>query len=161
MRGWRREAQAIRDFVLESCWSEDKATLVAYAGGDALDASVLLAGREGFFGDEDVRLATTVDAVRRELAVGPFVYRATDLRDREGAFVACSFWLVDALARLGREDEAAEVMGGICGAANELGLLSEEVDPGAGELLGNFPQALSHLALANAAVTLERSAVAA
>jgi GH15 family glucan-1,4-alpha-glucosidase len=124
-------------------------------GSQALDASVLLAGREGFFGVDRQRFATTVDAVRRELRAGRFLYRTSDSPGQEGAFLACSFWLVDALARIGHLEEAAEVMEVACGAGNELGLLSEEVDPESGDLLGNFPQALSHLALTNAAGTLQ------
>jgi GH15 family glucan-1,4-alpha-glucosidase len=150
---WRREAEAIRSFVLTSCWSVRKRTLVACADSDALDASVLLAGRHGFFARDADALAATVEAVCRELRVGPCVYRCSGSRELEGAFIPCSFWLMDALARLGRHDDAAEVMDGACAASNDLGLLSEEVDPDSGELLGNFPQALSHLALANAAVT--------
>jgi pentatricopeptide repeat protein len=96
-----------------------------------------------------------VDAVREELgAGGPLLYRYTGQRDQEGAFVACSFWLVEALAHLGRLKEAEEVLDGMLDRCNDLGLLSEEIDPGTGELLGNFPQALSHLSLIGAATAL-------
>lgn len=152
---WRAEAAAIREWTDEHCWSPAKRSYTFYAGTGDLDAAVLLAGRTGYLSGDDPRLAQTIDAVRRELADGPAVYRYTGSRAQEGAFVACSFWLTDALARAGRHAEAREIWDGITArAANDLGLLSEELDPATGELLGNLPQALSHLALISAAVRL-------
>jgi GH15 family glucan-1,4-alpha-glucosidase len=101
---------------------------------------------------ERERLDRTVDAIRERLAAAPgLIYRTTEHVGQEGAFVACSFWVVEALARLGRLDEAAETMEQVLPYASDLGLFSEEIDPESGELLGNFPQGLSHLALINAA----------
>src|SRR4030095_8649917 len=100
------------------------------------------------------RLCGSAEAIRRELGRGPFVrrYLAGDgLGDEEGAFVACSFWLVEAYARQGRPHEATELMEELLSHANDVGLFTEEIDAGSGELLGNLPQALSHLALINAA----------
>jgi GH15 family glucan-1,4-alpha-glucosidase len=152
---WRIERDRIRGWIEDHCWSRSKRSLTFYAGTDDLDAAVLLAARTGFWDGDDPRLATTVDAVREELgAGGPLLYRYTGQRDHEGAFVACSFWLVEALAHLGRLKEAEEVLDGMLDHCNDLGLLSEEIDPGTGELLGNFPQALSHLSLIGAATAL-------
>jgi GH15 family glucan-1,4-alpha-glucosidase len=147
---WRQEAEEVRAWVNQYCWSERKGAYTFYAGTDDLDAAVLLAGRTGF--DRGERLARTVDAVRAELAHGPAVYRYSGMEAEEGAFVACGFWVVNALAWLGRRDEARKHMDAAVGLANDVGLFSEEIDGQTGAFLGNLPQALSHLALINAAV---------
>lgn len=149
---WKAEAQAIRSWVEQHCWSTAKGSYSFYAGTDRLDAAVLLAGRTGF--DRGPRFSTTVDAVAGELSRGPIVFRFSGMEEEEGGFLACSFWLVEALALLGRIDQAACMMEGAIGLANDVGLLSEEIDPRSRALLGNVPQALSHLALINAAKTL-------
>ncbi len=149
---WRAEARSIADFVDTRCWSAERRSYVRSAGADELDAALLMGTFVGFHDEE--RAAATVDAVRRELAEGPFVWRylgEDGLRGDEGAFLACSFWLVRALARTGRPDEAGELMDELVGLANGVGLYAEEIDPASGEFLGNFPQALTHLALVTAA----------
>ncbi len=154
VESWRRQAAEIRRFVEERCWSEERGTYTAFSGGDELDAAVLLASISGYAGDDDPRMRRTIAALRSELADGPHLYRASWSIGREGAFVACSFWLADALARTGRGEEAAALMNELVAAGNDVGLLAEEIDPASGRQLGNFPQALSHLALVNAAVTI-------
>ena len=151
---WAAARAAIRDFVEERCWSPTKRSFTFHAETDELDAACLLAGRMGFASAE--QLEGTVAAVRAELTDGPFVWRYSGMREKESAFLACSFWLADALTRIGRLDEARQQIDGALGAMNDLGLMSEEYDPIAEELLGNFPQGLSHLSFVNAAVTWEQ-----
>lgn len=151
---WRDERDAVHAWVNRHCWSPAKRSYTFYAGSDDIDAATLLAGQIGF--DRGDRLAGTIAAVRHELADGPLIYRYTGMRGAEGAFLACSFWLVSALAVLGRHDEGAAQMTAAVAMSSDLGLLTEERDPATGELLGNVPQALSHLALINAAFALQR-----
>jgi GH15 family glucan-1,4-alpha-glucosidase len=154
---WRRERDRIRAFVETRCWSESRGSYTFYADTDDLDAAVLLAARTEFADPKGERMAGTITAIREELADGPFVYRYSGAQELEGAFLACSFWLVQALARAGRGDEAAELMDDVVALSNDVGLFSEQIDPGSRELLGNFPQALTHLSLVSAAFALERS----
>jgi GH15 family glucan-1,4-alpha-glucosidase len=151
---WRHERDRIHAWVDEHCWSPAKNSYTLHAGTDDLDAATLLAGRTGF--DRGERLAGTVEAIRTELGDGPLIYRYTGMTDEEGAFVACSFWMVVALAHLGQIDQATALMEAAVALANDVGLLSEQMDPTERTMLGNHPQGLSHLALINAATTLAR-----
>jgi GH15 family glucan-1,4-alpha-glucosidase len=155
---WRETSGAIRTFVEEHCWSAAKQAYVRSASSEDLDASVLLAVLFGYHDPRDPRLYSTVDAIRRELASGSHVrrYASRDgLDGEEGAFLTCSFWLVEALARQERRAEATELMDDLVGLANDVGLYAEEIDPATGAFLGNMPQALTHLALIRAALALE------
>ena len=154
---WRREADTIRDFVETRCFSEAKRSYVRAAGCEELDASLLLGVLFSYGDPEGGRWAATIDAVRRELATGPFVRRYTGedgLAGSEGAFLTCSFWLAEALARTGRLEEAIGLMDELVGLGNDVGLYAEEIEPATGALLGNMPQGLSHLALISAALAI-------
>ncbi|HET7353592.1 MAG TPA: glycoside hydrolase family 15 protein [Gaiellaceae bacterium] len=151
---WREQHDRLHTWIEESCWSDELSSYRGWAGAESLDAGVLRAVRMGYL--ERERLSRTVDTIRERLAAAPgLIYRTSEHVGQEGAFVACSFWTVEALARLGRVDEACETMEQILPYGNDLGLFSEEIDPGSGELLGNFPQGLSHLALVNAAGAIQ------
>ncbi|MER5390426.1 glycoside hydrolase family 15 protein [Saccharopolyspora sp. NPDC002686] len=160
-RAWRREQDAIEDFIETRCASEDQESYVRSAGAEEVDASVLLGLLRGYAGPQHPRMHGTIETVRRDLARGPFVQRYAGedgLRGTEGAFVACSFWLAEALARCGHVDEAAELMDQLVGLANDVSLYSEEIDPATGDFLGNMPQGLTHLALISAACAITEQA---
>lgn len=150
---WRSEAGRIREWVEEHGWSDERQSYVWYPGSDQLDASILLHAMSGF--DRGDRMSKTLDALRKELGRGPHLYRFSGAEQEEGAFVACSFWLVSALYLCGRHDEATELMDELVATVpNETGVMAEMIDPDTGDFLGNLPQALSHLALMNAAITI-------
>jgi GH15 family glucan-1,4-alpha-glucosidase len=155
---WRREASAVREFIEARCWSDRLGSYVRAAGMEELDASILTGALFGYGDVTRGRLAATVEAIRRDLGHGPFLYRylgEDGLSGQEGVFLTCSFWLVEALVHAGRTTEAADLMERLVGLANDVGLYSEEIDPQDGSFLGNFPQALTHLALIGAAVAFE------
>jgi GH15 family glucan-1,4-alpha-glucosidase len=151
---WQAEQQAIRQWIDAHCWSGAKRSYVGHAGSDTLDASLLLLARTGFLDGRDRRFTQTVRAIRAELAEGPLLYRFSGACEIEGAFVACSFWLIDALVRNGRAGQARKLWRELVPHVSDLGLLAEEIDPATGAFLGNLPQGLSHLALLNAAALL-------
>jgi GH15 family glucan-1,4-alpha-glucosidase len=146
---WVAERDRIAAWVNEHCWSPSKRSYTAYAGTDDLDAATLLAARTGF--ERGKRLAGTIAAIQAELQTGALVYRYTGADAEEGAFVACTFWLVNALVLNDQVDVARQLMDRAVLLANDVGLLAEQIDPSTGDMLGNFPQGISHLALINAA----------
>jgi GH15 family glucan-1,4-alpha-glucosidase len=146
---WTRARDDVRSFVESTLWSEERGSYLFKAGDDGLDCGTLLIPRRRFDDPRGPRMAGTLEAIQRELrATGPLYYRYSGMRQEENAFLACSFWMVEAH----RFDEAAELMDGVVGLGSELGLYSEEMDPSTKAMMGNFPQALTHLALINAAV---------
>ena len=149
---WRAEADQIKAWTDEHCWSSKKQSYTFYAGTDDLDASVLLGAPWGF--EKGDRMSRTIDAIRTELGAGSLLYRYTEMQHEEQAFIACSYWMVQALVVVGRRDEGESLMVELDDIASPLGLLSEMCTPGTGELVGNMPQALSHLTLINAATML-------
>ena len=152
---WRETADAIRAFVERECWSSTRRAYAMHAGNDRLDASVLRISRMNYLDARGARFNSTIDRIRTELSGGgPLLYRYSGQRQEEGAFVACSFWLVEALARAGRLDEARETMDELVTLANDVGLFAEEIDARTNDFLGNFPQGLSHLSLINAAAAI-------
>lgn len=136
---WRQEREDIRAWINQYCWSQTKQSYTFHSATEDLDAATLLVARTGFCAKGDPRLYSTVQ------------------QGKEGAFLACSGWLVEALHRIGRTEEATRLFDDFASRANDLGLYSEQIDPVGGELLGNLPQALTHLAVISAAAVLTQS----
>lgn len=160
---WRAIRDEIHDQVCRQGYDSERRTFTQSYGSQELDASVLLIPAVGFLPPDDERVVGTVEAVQRWLTRDGFVDRYSTgdeagsvdgLSGVEGAFLPCSFWLADALAGIGRTEEARALFGRLVALSNDLGLLSEEYDPIGKRLLGNFPQAFTHLALVNTAVLL-------
>jgi GH15 family glucan-1,4-alpha-glucosidase len=158
---WKEVKDEIKREVLDRGFNAKLGAFVSEYDGEELDASVLYASRVGFLDGDDPRLVSTIAAIRYQLGDDDLIYRyraeKTDdgLPGGEGAFLPCSFWLVEALAIANRYDEAEALFRKLLGRANDVGLLSEEASPG-GALLGNFPQALTHIGLLNAAHCLAK-----
>lgn len=156
---WERERDAIRQFVEQRLWSDSKRSYLQKADSEGLDCGMLLAARRGFCDPRGERMAGTIQAIQRELgAGGGLLYRYSGMQEQENCFLACSFWMAEALALANRVDEAADWLDRLVGLASDVGLYSEEMTAGADELRGNFPQALTHLSLINAAVAFGRAA---
>jgi len=157
---WAQRASALHKEIWARGYDADLASFTRAYGSHSLDASCLLIGLVGFLPPRDPRLVGTLEAIRGRLSVGAFVWRYdTEIEQDgkaggEGAFLACSFWLADNLILIGRQDEAAAIFEKVVGVANDVGLRSEEYDVSARRFLGNFPQALTHLALVHTAFNL-------
>ncbi len=158
---WRETRRQIRSEIEERGFDADRQTFTQSYGSPALDASLLLIPQVGFLPPTDPRVAGTIDAVEQELSMNDHLlyrYRPDQIDDGlsggEGAFLLCSFWMVDALAMSGRKDEARRRFEALLSLRNDVGLLAEEYDPVADRMLGNFPQAFSHLGLIASAYNL-------
>lgn len=162
---WKAARDEIQLAVTGEGWNPKVGAFTQYFGGDTLDASTLMMPIVGFLPADDPRIVATIDAIASRLTdERGLVYRylaesgVDGVAGGEGTFLLCTFWLAQALALAGRVDQAREVFERAAAYANDVGLLAEEVDPATGELLGNFPQAFSHIGLVNAAWAISQAA---
>ena len=156
---WADRATIIRSAILARAWSNERKSFVESFEGRHLDASVLLMGEVGFIAADDARFISTVEQMEKVLGRGPYMMRyeeADDFGTPETAFNICAFWRLDALARIGRRDEARDIFEALLAARNHLGLMSEDTDPGSGVAWGNFPQTYSMVGIINGAMRLSR-----
>jgi GH15 family glucan-1,4-alpha-glucosidase len=162
---WASERDTIHEAVLTRGWSDRRNAYAQSFDSDELDAAQLLMPILGFLPATDPRMRSTIDAITAELTKDDLVLRyrneeglnADGLSGEEGTFVICSFWLVSALAKAGEVDRAEALFDKLTACANDLGLLAEEIDTAAGEQLGNFPQAFSHIGLITAAWEIDKA----
>src|SRR5690606_3525406 len=156
---WRKCADTIRERVLAASWNEERGHFADAYVGECLDASLLLLADLRFIEARDPRFIATVEAIGRELKRGARLSRyiaPDDFGTPETSFIICTFWYIDALAAIGRKDEARAVFNEILSRRNHLGLLSEDLAFDSGELWGNFPQTYSHVGLIIAAMALSK-----
>jgi GH15 family glucan-1,4-alpha-glucosidase len=158
---WTASRQQIRAAILEQGWSDRAGAFTQAFGSHDLDASSLMLAITGFLPADDPRIKQTIDAIAQRLTDERglvYRYRSHDgLEGQEGTFLLCTFWLAQAQALAGEVDRARATFQTAIAFANDVGLLAEEVDPASGELLGNFPQAFSHIGLINAAWAIARA----
>jgi GH15 family glucan-1,4-alpha-glucosidase len=158
-RYWRAHADALHRVIDERAWNEALGSFVDSFGGTEPDGSLLLLHEVGFLSADDPRFAGTVAAVEQHLRKGDFIFRYTkadDFGTPQTAFIVCTFWYIDALAALGRKEEARALFETLLACRNHLGLLSEDIDPESRVLWGNFPQTYSMVGLINSAVRLSK-----
>jgi pentatricopeptide repeat protein len=163
VKGWWHDAEKIREAILEEAWDDSLSTLTQHWGGGGLDASLLSLPLRRVIPADHPKMVATTEAINKRLGAGNgLLYRylpdesPDGLPGHEGAFLLCSFWLVDNLAKQGRMDEAMALYDSLCERAGPLGLLPEEIDPANGEFLGNYPQAFSHVGVISSGVNLAR-----
>lgn len=158
-RSWTEAARDLRAMLLDRSWNDQRRSFVAALDSDDLDASSLLFAELGVVAADDVRYVSTVNAIERELSRGGFIMRYTtadDFGEPNMAFLACQFWYIDALQRIGRGQEARSLFEAILSRRNRFGLLSEDIDTVTGRLWGNIPQTYSMAGLINSATLLSR-----
>ena len=160
---WRAAATRIQRSILEDSWSTESNSLTECLGGGGLDAGLLALPLRRVVPADHPKMVASTEAITKRLGAGNgLLYRyipeesPDGLPGREGAFLICSFWLVDNLARQGRLDEAMDLYDSLCARAGGLGLLPEQIDPSTGAFLGNYPQAFSHVGLISSGVNLAR-----
>ncbi len=154
---WLEQSRLIHATISQRAWNKQRGAFVSTFEGDAMDASLLLLAEVGFLDQADPRFAATVSAVEKELRHGDFIFRYAekdDFGEPENAFLVCTFWYVNALAALGRREEARDLFGKLLACRNRHGLLAEHIDPKSGEQWGNFAQTYSMVGLINAAIRL-------
>lgn len=159
-RFWADRAQQIKDLVMEKAWDEERQTFTAAFGAPHLDAALLLLHEVGFVSATDPKFVGTVKAIEEDLKHGEHMFRykvEDDFGEPENAFIVCTFWYIDALAEMGRKDEARKLFDAMLKHRNKLGLFSEHVHLKDGEMWGNFPQTYSHVGLINCAMKLSKS----
>jgi GH15 family glucan-1,4-alpha-glucosidase len=159
-RRWASRAEIIRERLLAGAWNEKRGALTAAMGSPDLDASVLLLAELGLLPPDDPRFRSTCETIGRELMRNGRIMRYAvpdDFGAPETAFLACNFWYIDALAQIGRREEAREMFESVLARRNHFGLLSEDIHPETGELWGNFPQAYSMAGIINTATRLSSS----
>jgi GH15 family glucan-1,4-alpha-glucosidase len=162
---WRAAAGKLRQTIIDESWDESAQTLSEHLdGGAGLDASLLALPLRQVVPADHPRMVATTTAIAKRLSAGDgllFRYRHDESPDGlpgdEGAFLLCSFWLTDNLTAQGRVEEARELYASLCARASPLGLLSEQIDPGTGEFMGNFPQAFSHIGVISSGVRIARA----
>jgi pentatricopeptide repeat protein len=163
LAGWKKTRDEIRSAVEERGYRKGRGVFVQAFEREELDASLLLLPHTGFLDWRDERMLRTADAVQDELEKDGLLQRyppgSDGMDGGEGSFCCCTFWLAECLARQGRFERAEKVFERALEAGNDLGIFSEEYDPGSGEMLGNFPQALTHLSLISAAIALSGGGV--
>eukprot|EP00455_Lapot_gusevi_P040266 TRINITY_DN4548_c0_g2_i4.p1 TRINITY_DN4548_c0_g2~~TRINITY_DN4548_c0_g2_i4.p1 ORF type:complete len:358 (-),score=22.12 TRINITY_DN4548_c0_g2_i4:137-1210(-) len=161
-RYWRKKADHIKKYIMERAWNAKKRSFVQCLEGesDDVDASLLLLAELRFIEPTDMKYIMTVEAIGRTLLHGKFLHRYQECDDFGApttAFVSCTLWYIDALALIGRNDEARELFDNILAQCNHVGLLSEDIDPTTGELWGNFPHTWTMCGLISSAIKLSRS----
>jgi pentatricopeptide repeat protein len=157
---WGRKAATIHRYICEAAWDEKQQSFTEAFGHPGMDASLLTMHELGFLAKDDPRFASTIKAIESQLRRGQHMFRysaADDFGTPENAFNVCTFWYIDALASVGRTDEARELFDNMLASRNELGMLSEDIDPLTHEHWGNFPQTYSMAGIINAAVRLSRT----